>query len=180
MLKGKTLKLHPFVGTRDSEAIYHWFYDPSCANMWRHHTRSLTQEDVARYPQLIGGEVFMIELSGAIVGFCQAIPDCKTNRGVYAGILLDKEARGLHLVSETFAILFNHLFNKQGYQKAIIEVVAQETKLCECLVQAGCNREGILINEAFLNGRFVDEARFSISADDYNRRYQTEVQAWAV
>lgn len=180
MLKGNSIELHPFVAARDAEALYDWFYDPSCKAMWRHHPKSWNQDDMAQYPRMIGGEVFMIDIGGIFVGFCQAIPDHKTNRGCYVGILLDKASRRLHITHEVFVVLFNHLFNKQGYNKVIIEVLSSEGGFQRGLEAAGFLFEGKLQQEAFLDGKFVDESRFSMISSDYNPRYKHEADQWAV
>ncbi len=177
LLKGPNIQLVPFEKSNWGH-LATWFYDTSYRDMWRHHPRAWNQTDFENYPRIISGDVFMIYKSGAAVGFIQMIPDCKTNRGFYLGILLEKAVQDQRLSHEAFVLLMNYAFNRLGYRKAIVEILASNLKLKKGLLKGGFLSEGIQYGEAFLDGHFVDENRFSMSSDYFNKHYKEVVDLW--
>lgn len=181
LLKGPNIQLVPYVSAYWA-SLAQWFYDSNYKNMWRHHARAWGQKEFENYPQIIGGEVFLIIKEGIAnpIGFVQMIPDTKTNRGFFVGILLDKSFRELHLTHEAFVILFNYAFNRLGYRKAIIEIVNSATGFKKGLQIAGFMHEGTLFGDAFIDGEFIDEARYSMTSHYFNKHYKETADLWAV
>jgi len=176
-LKGPNIQLIPYMSSFWTY-FAKWFYDSAYRDMWRHHPKAWGQSEFERYPQMISGDVFMIIKDTLPIGFIQMIPDCKTNRGFYVGILLDKSCRELHFTHEAFVILFNYAFNRLGYRKAIIEILASKDGFKKGLLNAGFLSEGTQFGEAFIDGKFVDESRLSLSADYFNKHYKEVAESW--
>lgn len=177
LLKSPKVQLIPYSSSFWSY-IARWFYDSTYRDMWRHHPKALTQVQLENYPQLIGGEVFMIIKDEKPIGFIQLIPDCKTNRGFYVGILLDKSCRQLHLTHDCFVLLLNYAFNRLGYRKAIIEILSSREDLKKGILNCGFLSEGTQYGEAFINGVFVDENRYSMTSSYFNKRFKEEADLW--
>lgn len=177
LLKGPSIQLIPYAPIFWSY-MARWFYDADYRDMWRHHPKAWGQAEFEKYPQIICGDVFIIIKDEKPVGFIQMIPDCKTNRGFYVGILLDKSCRELHFTHEAFVLLFNYAFNRLGYRKAIVEILASKDGLKKGLLKAGFLSEGTQFGEAYINGVFVDECRLSMSADYFNKHYKGVAELW--
>lgn len=177
LLKGPRLQLIPYSPTY-WQYLARWFYDSAYRDMWRHHPRALTQVDFERYPQSISGEVFLMIDKNVPVGFIQMIPDCKTNRGFYVGVLIDKDHRKQHYLQESFVLMFNYAFNRLGYRKAIIETLASKDEFKKVLNKYGFLSEGTQYGEAFIDGVFVDEVRFSMSSTYFNKHFKEMAESW--
>jgi len=178
LLKGPNIQLVPFDSSEDWTYLAQWFYDVAYVDMWRHHPKMMSKQDFQHYPQIINGQVFMIAQGFEKIGFIQMIPDCKTNRGFYMGILISQEHQKKHFSHEAFLLLMDYAFNRLDYNKAIIEILASNTQLKQGLTQGGCLFEGTHYKEAFMDGEFVDELRFSMSADFFNKKHKQVVNLW--
>src|SRR5690606_36124799 len=132
--------------------------------------------------QVIGGEVFLILRHGKLepIGFVQLIPDCKTNRGFFLGLLIDKERQKNQFPGEALHLVFNYAFNRLGYRKAIIEVCERNESLNKLLQKMGFLHEGKLIGESFLNGEFINEHRYCMLASYFNKTFKPTADSWAV
>ena len=177
LLNGPNLQLIPY-SPQQWQLLANWFYDSHYRNMWRHHPRALQQIDFENYPKIIGGDVFIIYKDQKPIGFTQIIPDSKTNRGIYVGILLDRAHQNQHNTHETFVILFNYAFNRLGYRKAIVEVLEEKDDLKKGALKAGFLMEGTLYGEAYIDGQFVNEVRLSMSSIFFNKHYQGVAKQW--
>lgn len=179
LLKGKNLRLVPYTPA-DWEYLARWFYDADYAFMWRHQQKMLTPAEFQNYPSMVGGEVFLIQEinTNQTVGLAQAIPDCKNNRGFYAGLLIDKKFQNNRYPLETYMVLFDYMFNRQNYRKALVEVLSQHKSLLQIINQNGFLHEGTLRGDCFWNGEFVDEERYSMTATYYNKKFKGVLDEW--
>ena len=175
LLSGPTLQLIPYA-PEYWNYLAKWFYDGNYDRMFRHQPRALTQYDFEHYTQLIQGQPFMIikQDTKEVIGLIQMIPDCKTNRAFYLGLLIDSQYQGARWPTEATAILGNYAFNRLGYRKMIIEIVSGDTNLSQTLIKTGFTKEGTLKEEVFMNGKFVDEDRYSMLADDFINIFKDE------
>lgn len=179
LLKGPKVQLIPH-DRQHWQYLARWFYESAYRDMWRHLPRALTQQDFENYPQLINGQVFFVMRHGGTepIGFTQIIPDCKTNRAFFAGLLIDKQFQKKLYPAEVFSILFDYAFNRWGYQKAIVEVCETNESLNKLLRKMNFTQEGVLHKEAFLNGEFINEVRYCMMAADFNRIFKPMVETW--
>ncbi len=169
MLQGENIQLLPFSSKYWSN-VAAWFYDKEYSEMYRQSTRMLSEEDFKQYSRVMGGEVFMIHLldSEKPIGMVQVIPSDKKNKAGYIGLIIDKEHQSKRLPTEVFLIFFDYLFNRQGYNKIIIEILENNTSLKNSIAANGFYREGKLIQECFIEGRYVNELRYSMTAYYFN------------
>lgn len=180
IFKSPNIQLIPFVAT-DWVFLCTLFYDPQYQDMWRHHPRAMTQADFENYPRLINGEVFTIYQTGgnSPIGIVQIIPDCKTNRGFFLGLIIEKNYQKQHLPYEVVKLMFNYAFNRLGYRKAIVEVCEKNNSLNNLLVKMNFIHEGKLIGESFQNGEYTNENRYCMLASFFNKHHKGSVEAWA-
>ncbi len=177
ILAGEFLQLVPFQASYGS-LLKGWFYDEAYQYMFRHFPKILKDADFSQYPNIIGGEVFLIvskvESGGAVIGFVQLIPDCKANRGAYVGILLDKDYQKKGYAASAFYLLFDYAFNRLGHRKLVIEIIANDDNLKRIVETAKFRFEGRLFEEAFIEGFFYDELRYSMTDRFFNKTYKPE------
>lgn len=179
ILRGKNLRLVPYTPA-DWELLARWVYDVDYGFMWRHHPKPLTPAEIQNYNALIGGEAFLILNieTGEPVGLAQAIPDEKNNRGFYGGLLIDKKFQKRNYPLEAYTILFDYMFNRQNYRKAIVEVLSQHKSLLQIVNQNGFLHEGTLRGDCFWDGEYVDEERYSMTATFYNKKFKGVLNEW--
>jgi len=175
ILANDFLQLVPFQATHGS-ILKEWFYDEQYQYMFRHFPKILKDADFTQYPSIIGGEVFLIisKKETAVIGFAQLVPDCKANRGAYVGILLDKEFQNKGSAAGALYLLFDYAFNRLGHRKVVIEIIANDYKLKQIVEKAKFRFEGRLYEEAFIEGFFYDELRFSMTDRFFNKTYKPE------
>lgn len=171
LLKGPNLQLIPYE-KKNWQLLATWFYDDQYKDMWRHSPKAWGQLEFENYPQLISGEVFIVFEKTEPVGFIQMIPDCKTNRGVFVGILLDKSVQDKHYTHETFVVLFDYIFNRLGYRKVIVEILESKDTFKKALLKSGFILEGTLMGEAFIDGVFVNEVRLCMTSAFFNKNFK--------
>lgn len=178
-LQGQNIKLVPY-SHADWKYLARWFYDSDYGFMWRHHTKTMTPEELQVYPSVIGGEVFLIAdiATDEIIGMAQAIPDHKNNRGFYGGLIIDKKYQKKRYPLEAYIILFDYMFNRQNYRKAIVEILSKHTSLLQIVNQNGFLHEGTLRGDCFWDGEYVDEERYSMTATFYNKKFKGVLNEW--
>jgi len=183
LLKGTSVQLLPFE-TKHWSDIARWFYDKDYKEFFRQFTKVLTEEDFQNYPKAVGGTIFMVHslLDNNIIGLVQVIPCFKKNKGAYIGVIIDKASQKKHLPSEVMLILLDHLFNRDGYNKVVIEILESNEGLKRVLEKTGFYKEGKLLQECFMDGRFRNELRYSMSNYYFNKfksKLEQEYKQWA-
>ena len=184
ILRGDTVQLLPF-NCKYWEIIAHWFFSIDYRNMFRQFTRILSEEDFKQYDRVISGEVFIIHSlkDERILGMVQAVPGCKKNKACYLGMVIDVDCRGKHIPHESTMLILEHLFNRQGYNKVIVEILESEEGLKKALEKTGWYKEGKMLQECFMGGKYLNELRYSMSAYYYNKNKAKSLQeyrSWAV
>ncbi len=178
-LEGPTIQLLPFE-PQYGDYLARWYYDTTNKGMYRHFARALTLDQFRNYNTLIQGEVFMMyhKKEQKIVGYIQGVPDVKSNGGVFIGILLEPEFQHTQVSSEAFILFSNYLFNRLNYRKLIVEILASNEPVHKGLLKYGFRQEGHFFEEAFIDGKFVDEIRLTMTSAFYNKNIYPKVQSW--
>lgn len=173
LLGAENLQLLPY-SQEHWEHLAKWVYADEYQDLFRHLPKALSENELRNFPIIAGGEVFLIvhKKDNIPVGICYLIPDAKKNRGVSASIMLTKEYQKQGLSIESFWVLFNYAFNKQGFRKVIVEVLESNESLIKLIVSKGFIYEGRLHGEAFIEGKFVNELRFCMFETYFNRHYK--------
>lgn len=172
-LQGPNLQLIAY-GPENWQVLARWLYSDECRAIFRHRPKALNKDEITNYQRTVGAEVFLIEhrKDQKFIGFCEILPDSKTNRAFYSGILLDPEYRGNRYPFEAFLILFNYAFNSLGYRKSIQEILESNTSLKRTLDENGFIYEGKLFGDAFIDGKFVNELRYCMFDSYFNKTYK--------
>ncbi len=170
LLSSKRLQLVPY--TPDQwQWLAKWFFDEKYNNLFRHYPHIMGKTEFENYPKILQGDVFLIYLkdSTEVVGMSQIVPDSKTNRGFYYGTIIEEEYQRNRFPSESMTIVMDYAFNRLGFQKCIVETLSSHFSLNKNLEVVGFTKEGVLEKEAFINGQFVDENRYAMSAEVFNK-----------
>ncbi len=170
MFKGHTIQLLPF-NSKYWECVARWFYQDEYKGFFRQFTKMLNEEDFKQYPRVVMGEVFIIHslTTEVPIGMIQCIPDCKKNKAGHLGLLVDCEAQGKHIPTEAMILTMDYLFNRQGYNKVVLEILESNESLKNTLDKSGWYREGKLLQECFIDGRFQNELRYCMTAKYFNK-----------
>ena len=181
-LKGLRVQLLPF-SSKYWETIAKWAYNNDYKDFFRQFPRALTEEDLMNYDKVVGGEVFIVHSlkDNSAVGMVQVIPCYKKNKGGFIGIIVDNSAQKSKIQAEINYLIMDHLFNTQGYNKIIIKILESRSDLKKHLDQTGFYREGKLLQECFLDGKFQNELRYSMSAYYFNKnkdKWLKEFKLW--
>lgn len=148
-----------------------WQFDKRYAEFFRN-SGFMTLEEFKVYPQRINGLAFVIYVDSKPIGMIQAIPQAlKNNKSFFAGILLEEEFQAHNYGVLAYDILFSALFNKYGYEKGIVEVLAHRKEIISRLNSTGFLFEGLLKNEVFFEGKYCDEVRYAMSRTFYNKHH---------
>jgi len=156
-----------------------WYYDDAYRDMFRHHTKLLRKHELENYTALIGGEAFIVlDAAGKEpMGYVQVIPSHKHNRSFEVGMLIDKKFQKNRNPCEVLVVLFEYMFHKLGFHKAVIEILESNTSLKKTLVAAGFMSEGRLVDESYMDGKYVNELRFAMFDSYYNKHYKQKLAA---
>lgn len=175
------IQLIPFTSS-DWTYLANWYYDGRYNDIFRHAPKVLTQQDFENYPQRISGDVYFVldKTTKEYVGFVQASSDWKVNRGFYFGIMLTVEAQKQGHAPHCLGITLDYYFNRLGYNKAILEILASRHDIVKWLTGAGFTEEARYRDEVFIDGKYQDELRYAILASEFNELHKTTVNAWKV
>lgn len=182
LFRGLTIQLLPY-SSKYWETLAKWYYNNDYSDMFRQFNRVLTEDDFKIYNTIIQGEVFMIHSleDNSIIGMIQSIPCFKKNKASFIGLVIDTSARGKHISNEAMYIFLDYLFNKHGLNKVIVEILESNSSLKSVLDKTGWYREGKLLQECFIDGKYQNELRYSMSAYYFNKnkdKYLKEYTLW--
>jgi RimJ/RimL family protein N-acetyltransferase len=180
LLSGKTIQLLPY--TKENWVyLQKWYFDPAYGALFRQHSKAMSQAEFECFPQLIGGDVFLVynKAGSEVIGLAYVVPSNKPNRAFYTALLIDSQYQHTGLHTEILIVLLNYAFNRVGYRKAIFEILKSESHLSNSLMKHGCFLEGTMKQDCFFDGKFQDELRFCILAGDFNKLYKETAKQWA-
>ena len=177
LFKGPTIQLLPY-SSKYWECVAQWFYNKDYEEFFRGYHKALNEEEFKHLPELIRGEVFIAHslVDNSIVGMIHVIPSGKSNRACYLGLLVDTTSRKKRIPSEMLILVMEYLFNKQGYNKVILEILESNDSLRRSVESAGFYREGKLLQDCFFNGRYQNELRYSMTARHFNKIKDKSIQ----
>lgn len=172
---GYKVRLVPFA-PEFGEKIFEWYYDVDYKFFFREFDAALSLEDCRRFDKILKGsllELLMIvdKASGDPIGMITY--SCLKRRAgvVRVGILLDKHCQHRALAIEALIIVGDTLFNRLGYNKLVVEYLASDTHIQRISEQGGFVREGVLVQEAIVDGERVDEVKYYLLKKTYLELY---------
>lgn len=164
MKPGPNIFLIPFEA-KDWDILYRWYYSGEYEEFFRDIDQAPNSEYFQRYAQLRNGFAFLVKTNehfsqtvGAVVVYdVKAI----TSQAHFA-MLIDRQFEHLGYGLEAIWLTMRHLFHDLGLQKMVIESVEGNEKIERYMEMYGVPREGVLLNEAKLEGKFYNVLRFGI------------------
>lgn len=163
MLKpGPNLILRPYEPNQ-WEILNRWQYDEAYQEFFRDSLGPMTEEQLRAYG--VGKQCFMIFKESNVVGII-TIGDVNPITSVAkAGILIDKEYQKSGYFLESLWIAAQYLFKDLRLRKLVLEVMSTNARLRSMVQKIGFEEEAILKDEAYLDGKFFDMARYFIFRD---------------
>lgn len=181
LLRGGGIRLVPFSPLFASQ-LTEWYFNDDYKDMWRHMPKLLSSDQLLNYDKVVGGDVFLVFETGKMnttpVGLVQVQFDVRTNSAFYFSILLDKSYTDCKYAPPIMGLVMDHYFNRMGYRKMIMEVLASRQDIKKNLLGSGFIFEGLMHENAFVDGKYVDEARYICTAKFFNKRYKLIVDEW--
>lgn len=170
ILKGKRVQLLPYDG-KYWESVAKWFYDVEYKPFFRHFSKVFNEEELKAFDRMVGAEVFLIHVpdNPSPVGLIEVFPSNKKNKACFLGTLVDKEFQRKGIAEESVILLLDYLFNWCGYNKAVIEVLESAAHIRKTVERLGCYKEGKLLQECYMDGKYQNEIRYSMSAFYFNK-----------
>lgn len=174
---GHQVRLVPFA-PEHGDKVFAWYYDIAYQFFFRDFDRALTLDDCRNFNKLLalsGVECLVVQhiASGEIIGL-MTHACLKRKPGVAKlGILLDQTLQHKTLAIEAIIILCDYLYHRLQFNKIIVEVLATDAHVRRITEKGGWTFEATLVKEAVLNGALVDEARYYLLKDQFDKLYGT-------
>lgn len=173
------IQLIPYC-TTDWEYLASLYYNPKYRSYFRNHMSLKREYDFQNYLQILGGEGFLIieNETKNRCGFVHIIPDIKPARVFYTATLLEEDYQAKGYILDALILAYDYMFNTCNFTKAIAEVLSTDERINKSLQRAGFTSEGVMYKEAFINGQYVDENRYSMFSDYFNNHYKNIIDKW--
>jgi RimJ/RimL family protein N-acetyltransferase len=154
---------------------YGWFNDAEATQfVQQRYFPNTLQKQLEYYRSSIASSSSKIQLGivpkgGAeIVGVVSLSAIDFLNRKAEFGIMIGvKEARSQGYGSEACALMLRHGFEKLGLHKIYLGVHAEHAAAIRSYEKAGFRRDGVLREDAFINGKFADMVIMSVLAREF-------------
>lgn len=174
LLAGKKLILRPFEPSDLGEEYLGWLNDPEVTRYLGVGREPATLESVRRYVE---------GFRGSDTGFLFAIVDRQTgkhignvtlnhihrvNKTADTGLMIgDKAFWGRGYAFEAWVLLIEYAFSKLELRKIIAGAVAGNEASLSVLRRLGFREEGVLREEFFLNGKYLDTVRLGLLQHEF-------------
>ena len=109
---------------------------------------------------------FAIEVDGRLVGSVALFDLDLLSRRAQLGMLLGPDFRGQGLGRDAIAVVLRYAFAHRGLHRVALEVLADNEPAVRCYRACGFVEEGRLRDDAWVDGRFVDQLRMAVLSTD--------------
>ena len=174
LLAGKKLILRPFEPSDLSEEYLGWLNDPEVTRYLGVGREPATLESVRRY---------VARFKDSETDLLFAIVDRQTEKHIGnvtlnhihrvdktadTGLMIgDKAFWGRGVAFEAWVLLIEHAFSKMGLRKIIAGAVAGNGASLSVLKRLGFREEGVLREEFFLDGNYLDTVRLGLLQHEF-------------
>jgi len=110
---------------------------------------------------------FAVDVDGAVVGGIALWGVDLHSRRAHLGISLAPHARGRGLGTDAVRVLLRYAFSVRGLHRVQLEALADNANALACYRRAGFVEEGRMREDAWLNGRWVDNVVMGVLAQDW-------------
>jgi len=176
LLAGKQLILRPFEPADLSEEYLRWLNDPEVTRYLGVGREPATLESVRRYVEGFRGSdnnlLFAIidKQTDRHIGNVTLNHIHRVNGTADTGLMIgDKAFWGKGYAFEAWVLLMEHAFSTMGLRKIIAGAVAGNESSLSVLRRLGFREEGLLREEFFLDGKYLDTVRLGL----FQREFQT-------
>lgn len=159
------MKLRHFLSHIDGPLIADWVLDDAYATFFRSCVFLPSFEDCMNYPAWSQNMVMMVEADGKTVGMVTGYHANFRSRTIKSAGLIDKRYRRCGHAYNAQVKWIDHLFNRRGMRKVIVEIV--DKNLIQPFNEMGFKEEGRYLDEAEINGEFVDEIRMGCFKESF-------------
>jgi ribosomal-protein-serine acetyltransferase len=111
---------------------------------------------------------YVIEYRGSIVGACGAPRLAKNQHSAEIGYWLSEDVQGRGIATRCCLSLLRWLFEDRKLNRVEIRAAAPNRKSRAVAERLGFKLDGILRENVFLNGKYYDEAIYSMLAREYS------------
>lgn len=164
------------IGPEHAERVFEWYYDAAYERFFREFDEPLSLEDCKNFNQIMlrsGVEAFAIieKETGTAIGimtFCVL----KRKSGVFrAGLMIDKKYQHQTHTIEAFIIIGDYGLHRRGFNKMTVEFLEEDKHIERITAFGGFVKEAVLKDEAVMRGKFVNEVRYALFKDVYDKLY---------
>lgn len=111
---------------------------------------------------------FAIEVAGEVVGMISLWGINAHNRRAQLGISLAPQARGKGWGTDAIRVLLRYAFLDRGLNRVQLEALVSNAQALAAYRRAGFVHEGVVRQDAWVEGRFVDQVIMGVLAEDWH------------
>lgn len=172
---GHVVELAPYA-VAHADKFAAWYYDYEYRFFFRHFSQTFQADDFKTLGDAMehAGSPLVIILDKALqtpIGAMTYSLEKSSSRIYKFGIMMDRDTQHKTWAIEAIIILADHLFTKRKAHKLAVEFCDQDAHIHRITAKGGFNHDATLKEELFMDGVFMDEARYSLHEDDYRRLY---------
>lgn len=174
---GHFSRLVPF-NPDHSEKLATWYYGQDYRFFFRDFTDALTMEALQKLDKSMARSGYRLltildKETAEPIGLMTYILE-KPNAHIFKfGILLDANCQRKTVAIDAINILADFLFNKCFAHKLSVEFSDEDKQIHRITALGGFDHDATLKEELFMDGRYYDEARYSLHIDMYEALYST-------
>lgn len=157
-----------------------WINDP-CNNAFLHYDLPLEIEQTEKWFRNNCDRTdrydAVIEADGMPVGLIGLLQiDCKNLKAEYYVMIGERSYLGLGVANRATKLLLEQAFGNLGLNRVYLYTEALNTAAVKAYERIGFRREGLLRNDLFCKGRYVDRYIYGITRRDFFYRTDTPIQ----
>lgn len=119
----------------------------------------------------------VIEADGKPVGLIGLLSiDDKNKKAEYYVTLGEREYLGKGIAGKATRLLLKYAFNELGLNRVYLYTETENSAAVRSYERVGFKREGVIKNDLFSKGRFVDRYVYGITKKEFNSEFVTPIQ----
>jgi [ribosomal protein S5]-alanine N-acetyltransferase len=156
----------------DLDAIYTFMINKEIAYLTDHDPTITYEEFVDKYELYLDGhaldlKIFVIELDGLVIGKMELGYDMMNKTGIFDIIIGNKMLWGRGIAKKALKVLFSYGFKDLRLNKISCEVFRFNESSIGLMKKMNMSIDGILRQEQWVHGQFVDVFIFSILKSEF-------------
>lgn len=156
-----------FYTERDVDVLASWYYDQAYRFFFRHFAEVLDRDGLKKLGQhlLAGGTHLMVIREKSTqnpIGLMTFILEKASARVYKFGIMLDESFQRKTYAIDAIVILVDYLCRVKKAHKIVVEFSDQDMQIHRITQKGGFTHEATLKEEIFVDGKYFDEARYSL------------------